>query len=206
MERKSSLKYRLYQLFLLFIVASVIGYIYECITQWFRCGVFIKDTGFSCLPILPIYGIGIVMLYLIFGTPLSMRIFHRKILVSNNKKVAIFRYILYFLATGTVATIFEIIVGYIFEIGFSQVLWDYSYLPLHFTKYACLQVSIFWGLGATLVMRYLFTPLHILATSIPETKLYKMVHTFIFIWILDIVFNFGYFYTTGVMFSITNLL
>lgn len=206
MNNKISKKYEFYLLFLLFISASIIGYIYECITTFFRTGVFFKDVGFSCLPCLPIYGFGVIMLYFLFGTPQNMRIFNKHILKANDNRTKIIRYILYFFLTSITATLFEILVGVIFEIGFNQVLWDYSYLPFNFTKYACLQVSIFWGMGATLIMRLLFAPLYNMALSMPESKLYKMVNTFLFIWILDIVFNFGYYYTTGVMFSILSLL
>ena len=126
MDKEKNIKFKLYQLFLLFVVASILGYIYECFTTLLKTGVFYKDTGFSCLPILPIYGFGVVILYILFGTPTNMRILHKKVFTGTDTKSTILRYITYFVLTALVATIFELMVGLFFEYAFSKNCTKFS--------------------------------------------------------------------------------
>ena len=74
-------------LYLVFIFVSFIGFVYETLLA-----IILRfndlDRGFLSLPLCPIYGIGVILTYLIFGTPNKIRIFSYRIL--TNKKIKIY--------------------------------------------------------------------------------------------------------------------
>lgn len=147
-------------LYLVFIFVSFIGFVYETLLA-----IILRfndlDRGFLALPLCPIYGIGVILTYLIFGLPIELRIFSYRIL--TNKKIKIY---LYFLFSLLLATFLELIVGYFFEKIFSKVLWDYSSMLLSLNKYCSLIPSLCWGLAITIFMNNIFEKLY--------NKIYKI--------------------------------
>ena len=151
-------------LYLVFILISFIGFSYETILAIIFDFSDI-DRGFLRLPLCPIYGSGVIITYLLFGTPKNLKIINRKIKCS--KKVSIY---IYFLLSAVLASILEYLIGNYFEKQFNIVLWSYNY-KLNFDKYCSLVPSIGWGIAITLFMNYLFDNIYLKIYKIKKDNL-----------------------------------
>jgi len=126
------LDHEIYYLFYIFIIYSVIGWIYEStlVSVQRRTPV---NRGFLTGPVIPIYGCGALVLYLLIWE-------HRDNLI------------LVFILGAISATVLEAVTSWALECLFHTRLWDYSYLPLNYKGWICLPVSLFWGLLSVLMV------------------------------------------------------
>ncbi len=137
------------------VIASLIGWVSENAFRFAVSGII--DSRFMYLPFLGIYGLCVLALYGLFGTPDRFRILNRRILASPEKRWA--RYICYSLVIAAAVMIGEIAVGTFCETFSGKVLWNYSSIPLHFTKYTSVPTTMGITAGAFLLMKFCFTPL-----------------------------------------------
>ncbi len=137
-------------LYLLFLFISFIGFIYETILAYLM-NFSSLDRGYLNLPLCPIYGFGVILIYSIFNTPKNMKIFKWKIKLNNKNEIY-----LYLILSALIATLLEFIVGYSFEYFFNIILWEYTSLNFKFNKYCALFPSIIWGLAITVFMNNIF--------------------------------------------------
>lgn len=93
------------------------------------------NRGFLNGPFCPVYGVGVIFL-LIFLTPLADNI------------------ILLFFAAILMTSLIEYITGYLMETAFHTTWWDYSDQPLNLKGRICLKNSLYWGVGALIIVRY----------------------------------------------------
>lgn len=118
----------LYQLVVIFIVASVGGLVLE--TLWVRVdmGVWQRRYGLIWGPFSPLYGVGAVLLtaalWKIRKQPLWM----------------------VFAASMVLGSLLEQFAGSVMETGFNATSWTYEYYPDAITKYVSLRMSLIWGL------------------------------------------------------------
>ncbi|MDT8717241.1 putative ABC transporter permease [Clostridium sp. 19966] len=119
-----------YNLFFSFIIYAFLGWALEVIFKLITEKKFI-NRGFLHGPLCPIYGItGMIMMMI---APY----------MENN--------VVYIFFSGTImATIAELIVGYLLEKLFDTKWWDYSKNVLNYKGYICLQFSLGWGLLAVI--------------------------------------------------------
>lgn len=113
-------------LFYSFIIYSFLGWVLEVIYHLFTEKRFI-NRGFLHGPICPIYGTTAVLLAITLAR------------LSSN-------YIYIFIGGAVIASIVELIAGYILEILFSTKWWDYSNERFNIKGYICLRFSIYWGI------------------------------------------------------------
>ncbi|MBE6853211.1 MAG: ABC transporter permease [Ruminococcus sp.] len=107
-----------------FITASFIGWLYEIITIYIMYDTY-YDRGVLHLPLCPIYGFGMLMLYAVL----------RKI--KNG--------VLYFSGSVIITTLLELSVSYIAEYRFGLILWSYDDWPLNFQGRISLISSCIFG-------------------------------------------------------------
>ena len=123
--------------FLIFIFGSFIGYIIEIVWLRFRIKKFV-NRGFFCGPILPIYGLGLLLLieclYRYHEFPLVVLIFGMIITSS-----------------------LEYFLSFLMEKLFHNRWWDYSYLKYNLNGRICLRNTILFGI-LSLVSVYLIVP------------------------------------------------
>jgi len=124
------------------------------------------DRGFLTLPFCVIYGAPLCLIYLILGTPNCglLSSLCKKIKNPILTKIAV--YGLYFILSAAIATLFELVFGYLFHL-LGVRLWDYSYKRVHFRGYICPTYSLIWGVLITLAMRLVFPFLYRLFSRIP---------------------------------------
>jgi len=146
---------------MMLIFTSFIGYVVENAYKLYRSGYI--DNRYMFLPFLIGYGMFTVALGLIFGTPKNML----PILKKPLRIRAPLNYLVYFLASALLVTVGELALGHLVELvaGFSY--WNYSKLPLHFTKYTSLPTSLGFGFIITLFMGFVYEP----AMRLFETKM-----------------------------------
>jgi uncharacterized membrane protein len=137
-------------LFLLFIIFAVLGWIYEVVLTLAAYGYF-ENRGFLFGPWLPIYGIGGLGLYAAFGRIACEPVSARK---------RALRILILFVCISVLAALFELASSYILDavgIGFRS-LWFYDEEPLNFDGRVSLISSVRFGIIGVLAL-YLAVPL-----------------------------------------------
>lgn len=147
--------YRLVYIGVMMVIASLIGWVSENVFRVITVGII--DSRFMYLPFLGIYGLCILALYGLFGTPDKFRFLHKLVLGGKDKTWA--RYIYYCLVVAAAVMIGEIAVGSFCEAFSGKILWNYSAIPLHFTKYTSVPTTAAITTGVFLLMKFGFTPL-----------------------------------------------
>ncbi len=152
-------KNRTYATLLVMALISFGGFITENIFTSFTIGNITNKN--MVFPFLFGYGIGVLAVYLIFGTPDAPSFIGKEI--SFTKKI--YSHLYYFLMAFLAVSIGEIVLGYAIEWTCDIIWWDYTMLPLSFTRYTSLPTSLGFGLMITLLMKYVFVPLRTLFES-----------------------------------------
>lgn len=133
---------------LVFAVGTVAGWFIELVYRTFFSQKKLVNPGFLSGPYLPIYGFGIVYLYL-FSLP----------------EIPLYSRILLFFA-GT--TILELVTGELFLRIFRLRLWDYSDRKFNYKGLVCPLFSFYWTLLALLFYYLLFPKLVSLTTVLRQ--------------------------------------
>lgn len=116
----------------IFFIYAVLGWIVEVIYSAYDDRMFV-NRGFLGGPLCPIYGFGVLGVSIILN-PLK-----------DNLP-------LLFIGSVALATILELVVGWILERFFNQRWWDYSRRKFNFRGYICLSFSLIWGIALTAVI------------------------------------------------------
>ena len=162
-------RYRFLTLMLMCIIMSFIGFLVENIFRLFRAGVINSRRQF--LPFLFAYGIAVFALYVVVGTPREMRFFGWKLVKKNSKLSVKAKYFLYWLILFAGVFFGEILFGTFVEWVSGIVLWDYTGIPLSFTKYTSIPTALGLSVGVMLFMRFIFEPLMKKLDKIPDKVL-----------------------------------
>ena len=134
----------LYQIGWYFVMYSFLGWVvevaYHAVTQG-----KVVNRGFLSGPVCPVYGFGMLFVFgvidLVSGTTVSG-------VASANAGVI-------FVCGMVLASAVEFIGGWALYHAFHARWWDYRGKPFNLGGYICLEFSIYWGLGALLVIRIL---------------------------------------------------
>ena len=127
-----------YQLAWLFVIYSFLGWCVEVIYHAVTWGE-VTNRGFLNGPVCPVYGFGVVSVFALInliqpeGTQMS------------DLLVYVFGVIL--------ATLIELVAGWLLDICFHARWWDYSKQPFNFRGYICLEFSLIWGFAILFVVR-----------------------------------------------------
>lgn len=148
---KKKIIQELMMLFWIFMIGSVIGYIYEMIVVFFQKGYFESRQGLIYGPFTPVYGIGGIIYYLVLN---SLNPKNRK----EEKETAISNihfgktkyYIKIFLITAVLGGITEYVCSYIQEKAFGTISWDYSHLMFNLNGRTSLLHCTYWGIAGVL--------------------------------------------------------
>ena len=135
--------------FIMIMIISFLGFIVEEIWMLFRYSTL--DNRNMFFPFLLGYGLFVVLLYHIVGIP--KKIFN-KYKFDKTKSFIVYMIICFFLVS-----IGEILLGFFVEKTGHFYYWNYSSIPLHFTKYTSVPTSLGFALIITLFMNYAYVPL-----------------------------------------------
>ena len=126
---------KIVKLFCVFVIGSIIGYLLEMIVGFVQNGHFVSKQGLIYGPFSQVYGIGLVIYYLV---------------IPNNKKN-----IEIFLISMFLGGIVEYIFSYLQETFFGTISWDYSNLLFNINGRTSLLHCIYWGIGGILFSKYI---------------------------------------------------
>ena len=129
----------------IFLVYSVLGYIYESLYSFVRSGKF--RSGIMYGPWTPVYGVGVIIIILL------SRYLFKKMHLNKFYEIIIFLIII-----TIILTFIEWLGGVFIDKLFHKTLWDYSDQKFHIGKYISLTASLTWAVGSLLVV-YVINPL-----------------------------------------------
>lgn len=148
MASKEKIKYELRMYFFLFMLYSLIGWIYETILFSVEEGYFI-NRGFNFGPYIPIYG---------FGAVIIMIVISKFIVESDENNKFSMRPLKIFILILVLSTVAELIGSYIMEYSFGIILWDYTDEWMNFQGRISPKTSFIFAAGGTAVY-YTIQPL-----------------------------------------------
>ena len=161
-------------------IISFIGFCVEDIWMIFRHGIL--DNRNMYLPFLLGYGLLVVAIYYIFGTP--RKVFNR---IEIKKPL---NYLVYFLVCFFVVSIGELLLGITVEKLLGYSYWNYSTIPLHITKYTSIPTSIGFALIITLFMNFIYEPIRIKISKIVNKIPVIVIILILIVLLIDFVLSF----------------
>ncbi len=130
------------------MVIALISFLGFCVEDiWLSLTKGYIDNRNMIFPFLLGYGLAIAAIYLLFGTPDKMTFLGRELPIASARVKSV----LYFLAVFFCICIGEILLGKTVELTCHFYWWDYSWIPMHITRYTSVPTSL--GFAA---MIYLF--------------------------------------------------
>lgn len=173
----------IFALCLIVTVVSFMGFVVENV--WLAITKGFMDNRNMCLPFLIGYGIAMVLIFLLFGTPVSPRILGKKLSTQSR----FLRALIFFLIVMVCVSLGEIILGTIVEKTCGIYWWDYTRLPLHITRYTSIPTSMGFALLITIFMRYFFEPMYNFFLEMDYTDLRVMAFGFMTLLNVDFLHN-----------------
>lgn len=127
-----------YQICWYFLIYSFGGWVVEVIFHAVALGKVV-NRGFLNGPVCPVYGFGVLSVFAMINTLQSSGY------QMSDGMIFLFGIIL--------ATVVELIAGWLLDVCFHARWWDYSDKTLNFHGYICLEFSIIWGLAIVFVVK-----------------------------------------------------
>lgn len=127
-----------YQICWYFLIYSFGGWVVEVIFHAVALGKVV-NRGFLNGPVCPVYGFGVLSVFAMINT-----------LQSSSYQMSEG---MIFLFGVILATVVELIAGWLLDVCFHARWWDYSDKPFNFHGYICLEFSLIWGLAIVLVVK-----------------------------------------------------
>ena len=165
MKAKHNKSEEIIKIFWVFIIASIIGYIYEMIVVLVQKGFFECRQGLIYGPFIPVYGIGAIVYYLFFN----------KIKTRNKLKI--------FLLSMILGGITEYLCSFVQEMVFGTISWDYTYLPFNINGRTSLLHCTYWGIAGILYIMWV-EPLINKVSRISDKTITKLVTIVVAIFML----------------------
>ncbi len=166
---------------LIIVFVSFLGFIVENIFTSYSNGVM--DNRNMVLPFLLGYGLAILVIYKLFGTPDSPLFFGKELALKNGASSILY----YFAVAFLCVSVGEVILGYLIEWSCDIVWWNYTALPLHITKYTSIPTSFLFASMITVFMKYLFEPMLNIFSKIPYQTLSLIAITLIVLLSIDFI-------------------
>lgn len=180
-----------FALCLVVTVISFLGFVVENV--WLSITKGYIDNRNMTLPFLLGYGIAIVLIYVLFGTPEHLKIFGFETEITDT----FVQTIIYYGIVIMCVSVGEIALGTFVEKTCGIIWWDYTRLPMHFTRYTSLPTSMAFSLGITVFMRRFFTPLMTRFLQMESDNLKFWAITFMTLLCVDFFVNAVRVATTG---------
>lgn len=174
-----------YVLGMMVALISFLGFLVENLWLALTKG-YINNRNMNA-PFLLGYGMLVVAMYFLFGTPEEMNLPKRVRKRATKYK----RYAFYFLGAMLFVCIGEIILGTVVERLCGIEYWNYSKIPLHITKYTSIPTSAAFASMITLFMGRFFQPI-LKGISRIDYRVVRVVSMTLFVIMLwDFMISFG---------------
>ena len=163
--KKEEIIQQIVKIFWVFLIGSIIGYIFEMIVALVQNGHFVTRQGLVIGPFIQVYGVGLVAYYLVLS------------------KIKLKSYVKIFFLTMFLGGLVEYIFSYLQENIFGTISWDYSYLIFDINGRTSLLHCIYWGTGGILFTKFVL-PLIEKMNTLCNKKSFKMITILLVIFIV----------------------
>ncbi|MDR0922556.1 MAG: hypothetical protein LBM95_09260 [Lactobacillales bacterium] len=150
-----------------FPIYAFIGWCLEVIYASVTTGKFV-NRGFLNGAICPIYGFGAV-LFILFLEPISGNLFYL------------------FIFSMLIASLLELVGGYVLKKLFHMTWWDYSDEPFNIGGYVCLKFSLMWGVAGVVLLRVVHPLIRDFIQKLPQLPVLIALIVFYAVFIADIL-------------------
>ena len=149
-EKMEKGKLKIYQIFWYFVLFSIIGLIIETLYGFITMGVLESRKGLIWGPFCPVYGVGAVILIVLLNQ------------VDPKNYFKLFTYGFFIGATA------EYLMSYVLEAFYGIRFWDYTYTGKDINGRICTLYSLFWGILAIFLMKFMKPNIDKLIAKIPR--------------------------------------
>lgn len=150
------------------IIFSVIGLVIETIFCYITTGVIESRKGLVWGPFCPVYGVGAAVL----------------ILVLNRYKNSYFTLFIYGSILGNVI---EYLLSYVLEAMYGTRFWDYAFIAGNLNGRICMTYSIFWGILAVGLIKFVKPVIDNSIDRIPKSKRKIINSIIVILFIIDAI-------------------
>ncbi len=159
------------RLFLIALFISFCGWCFEVVGR-FIVYRQLSDRGFLSLPLCPIYGISVVLIFLLVGVPSEPSGLIGRAVARSERLGCVVqnryaRLSLYFVFVTLASTAFELVTGLCAK-ALGAPLWNYSERAFNLFGVVCLGYSLLWGALITLFMLFLWKPIYRFFSRLPD--------------------------------------
>lgn len=149
----TEIEYSISSMLIMTAIVSFLGFTLE--NLWLAARKGYMDNRNMFAPFLLGYGLAVMGFYLLLGTPQNPRTYVTNLndRVENNVGI---RIAAYFTITFVCVSLGEIVLGKIIEKTCHIILWDYTSIPLHITRYTSIPTSIGFTVVITVFMDCFF--------------------------------------------------
>lgn len=183
-----------YDLYTMCIMTAVIAFLGFCLENaWLAVTKGYMDNRGMRAPFLLGYGGLVMAMYLLLGTPSDMVIAGSYEVCLDPKRECI----CYFLCAFLTVSVGEILLGTAVNKFCGMDYWDYTWIPLHITKYTSVPTSIGFGLIITHFMGRIFTPLMELLSRISHESAQGLAIALVLVMAADFIGAFRTMHKTG---------
>lgn len=183
-------KYDVYSLGIMMAVISFLGFLLE--NTWLAVTKGYIDNRNMNAPFLIGYGLLVVGMYAVLGTPDEMSIFGTYTVTASKRG----KILMYFVCSMVIVSISEIVLGTAMEKICKIEYWNYSWIPMHITKYTSVPTSIGFAAVITLFMGKCFDPIMSVICSIDTEGAKRASIVLVAIMAVDCAYSFRQMYKT----------
>lgn len=153
MKPGTDLETMIYAYGIMIAVIALLGYLTENV--WLAVTKGYIDNRNMNAPFLLGYGVLVLAMYLIFGVPQQLADWG----IMKKIPEGAASYLFYYLLSFMIVSIGEILLGTLVEKICGIEYWNYSWIPMHLTKYTSVPTSIMFAGIITFFMSNLFDPI-----------------------------------------------
>lgn len=182
----TEIDYSVSSMFIMTAIISFLGFALE--NLWLAARKGYMDNRNMFAPFLLGYGVAVMGLYLLLGTPRSPRTYINDMNVEIENNVGM-RIAAYFTITFVCVSLGEIVLGKLVEKTCHIYLWDYTSLPLHITRYTSVPTSIGFTVIITVFTDCFFERIMDELTKLDPTVSNILGASLMTVMIADFIFN-----------------
>lgn len=182
----TEIEYSISSMLIMTAIISFLGFALENIWLAARKGYMDNRNMFA--PFLLGYGLAVMGFYLLLGTPKNPRTYVNDINGNIENNVSI-RIAAYFAITFICVSLGEIALGKLIEKTCHVILWDYTSIPMHITRYTSIPTSIGFTVIITVFMDCFFERIMDALMRIDHTVSCISGAVLITVMTADLVFN-----------------
>ena len=172
---------------IMILVISFLGFVLENIWLAFTRG-FMNNRNMT-LPFLLGYGLLVVGMYILLGTPQKVKLLGYSFDGENG--------IIYFILSAIVVSVGEIALGSLVEYFLGFEYWNYEWIPLHITKYTSVPTSLGFAAIICLFMEHIFPVVMDIAHAIYSEELSGLCAVLLIMCTFDMILSYRKMYHNG---------